>query len=214
MHGGGGDAAHAERRGEQIRARPEMLDRAQILDAVALFLQRVVRRGNALDRDGLRLELERLGSVRREDERALGNERRADVLADDLVVIGYLLTLENDLHSLEGAAVVQLEKAEILHIADRARPAADGDVRSVKRGGVCPQLFDLRSFHSSFLPDHLPCIIGGRYNFCKCGVYGGAEPRRYRYFFKQSVGAGLCSALIFTTVSVYSRARRRARFSP
>ena len=147
MHGGGGNAAHAERRGEQIRARPEMLDRAQILDAVALFLQRVVRRGNALDRDGLRLELERLGSVRREDERALGNERRADVLADDLVVIGDLLTLENDLHSLEGAAVVQLEKAEILHIADRARPAADGHGLAAEGLRGCIDAGDVLSFH-------------------------------------------------------------------
>ena len=110
----------------KLGARAQVLNRTQELHAVALFLQRIVRRGRALDRDAVGLELERLLGVRREHELAVHDERRADVLAGDLVVIFELAALEHDLQALEAAAVVELDKAEILHVADRARPAADG----------------------------------------------------------------------------------------
>ena len=142
-----GHAADAKRRAEEVRARAQVLDRAQELHAVALFLQRVVRRGRALDRDAVGLELERLLGVRREHELAVHNERRADILAGDLVIIFELAALENDLQTLEAAAVVELDKAEILHVADRARPAADGQALAAEglRRGI--NAGDVLSFH-------------------------------------------------------------------
>ena len=142
-----GHAADAERRAEEVRARAQVLDRAQKLHAVALFLQRIVRCGRALDRHAVGLELERLLGVRCEHELAVHDERRADVLAGDLVVIFELAALEHDLQALEAAAVVELDKAEILHVADRARPAADGQGLAAEglRRGI--DAGDVLSFH-------------------------------------------------------------------
>ena len=142
-----GHAADAERRAEEVRARTQMLDRAQELHAVALFLQRIVRCGRALDRDAVGLKLERLLCIRREHELAVHDERRADVLAGDLVVIFELAALEHDLQALEAAAVVELDKAEILHVADRARPAADGQGLAAEGLRGCVDAGDVLSFH-------------------------------------------------------------------
>ena len=150
MHGLGRHAAHPEGRREQIRAGPQVLDRAQILGGVALFLQRVVRRGRALHRDLGGLELKGLGRVGREHQLAAGDKGRAHVLADHLIVIGKALPGEHDLQALEGAAVVELQEAEILHIPDGAAPAAHGDGLPGKRGGVGPKLTDLGSFHGDY----------------------------------------------------------------
>ena len=140
-------AAHAERRAEEIRARTQMLDRAQEFHTVALFLQRIIRRGRALERDAVGLELERLLGVRREHELTVHDERRADVLAGDVVVIVELAALEHDLQALEAAAVVELDKAEILHVADRARPAADGQGLAAEGLRRRVDAGDVLSFH-------------------------------------------------------------------
>ena len=142
-----GHAADTERRAEEVRARAQVLNRTQELHAVALFLQRIVRCGRALDRDAVGLELERLLGVRREHELAVHDERRADVLAGDLVVIFELAALEHDLQALEAAAVVELDKAEILHVADRARPAADGQGLAAEGLRGCVDAGDVLSFH-------------------------------------------------------------------
>ena len=142
-----GHAADAERRTEEVRARAQVLDRAQELHAVAFFLQRVVRCGRALDRDAVGLELERLLGVRCEHELAVHDERRADVLAGDLVIIFELAALEHDLKALEAAAVVELDKAEIFHVADRARPAADGQALAAEGLRGCVDAGDVLSFH-------------------------------------------------------------------
>ena len=150
-------AAHAERRAEEVRARTQMLDRAQKFHAVALFLQRIIRRGRALERDAVGLELERLLGVRREHELTVHDERRADVLAGDLVVIVELAALEHDLQALEAAAVVELDKAEILHVADRARPAADGQGLAAEGLRRCVDAGDVLSF--SYLPPRFRWIL-------------------------------------------------------
>ena len=132
MHGLRRHAADAERRVEEVRARAQMLDRAQELHAVAFFLQRIVRRGDALYRDLGGLELKRLLGLGRQDEDALDDEGGADVLARDLVIIGELLALHDDLQAFDRAAVVELDEAEVFHVARRARPAADGQFPAVK----------------------------------------------------------------------------------
>ena len=64
MHRRGRDAAHAEGGGEEVGAGAQMLDRAQKLHTVALLLQRVIRRGDALHLNGLGLELKGLLGLR------------------------------------------------------------------------------------------------------------------------------------------------------
>ena len=142
------DASHAERRGEEIRAGSEMLYSAQKLHAVALFLQGVIRRGRALDSYFVRLELKQLLCLRREDERAMDDERRADVLPGDLLVIFERAALKHDLKRLEAAAVVQLDKAEVFHVADGSHPAADCHALPAEGGSVGKYAGDFLAFHS------------------------------------------------------------------
>ena len=89
-----------------------MRDRAQILNGVALLLQRVFRRGGALHNDLRRLQLKRLLRFGREDERAGHTQRGPNVLCRDLPVILDIFSRENDLNALEAAAVIQIDKPE------------------------------------------------------------------------------------------------------
>ena len=152
VDGVGDEAADAEHGLERVRARTQMRLGAQIFEAVTLFLQRIVRRGHALDRDAVGLELKRLLGVRREHELAVHDERRADVLAGNLVVIFELAALEHDLQALEAAAVVELDKAEILGDTHGANPSAQCDLFICIRRSVavdrfyCCQIHDVTSF--------------------------------------------------------------------
>jgi len=128
-----------------------MLDRTQKLDAVALLLQRIVGRGGALDRDLGGLELEGLLGLGREDERPAHDQRGADVLAGDLVVIIELAPLKHDLQRFEAAAVVELGKAEVLHVAHGPDPSADRDLLPVEGGGVGVNARDFLAFHFSLV---------------------------------------------------------------
>ena len=138
---------HAERRVEQVRARAQMRDRAQILDGVALFLQWVFRRGSALHNDFRRLQLKRLLRFGREDERAGHTQRSADVLRGDLLVILDIFSRENDLDAFEAAAVIKIDKSECFRVADRSRPAANRDRSVLKRFGRFVQGHNFCSFH-------------------------------------------------------------------
>ena len=130
-----------------------MLDRAQEFHAVTLFLQRVVRRGGALHGDLRGLELEGLLGLGREHERTAHDQGSANVLAGDLIVIVELSPLEDDLQRFEAAAVVELGKAEVLHVAYGADPAAYRDLPAVKgrRVGVNARDFLTFHWHLSFL---------------------------------------------------------------
>lgn len=130
------DAADAEHGGEQVRPRPEMLDGAQEFHAVALLLQRVIRRGGALHRYFRSLELKGLLGLGREHERALDYKSRAHVLPRDLVVIGQIPPLEHYLQALVAGAVVELDEAEILHVPYCPDPAADRYLTVSERGCV------------------------------------------------------------------------------
>ena len=120
-------AAHAEDRVEGVGARAQMRDRAQELEGVLLLLKRVFGGGNALDLDGSRLQLKGLLGVGSQHQRAVHNERRADILLGDLGVVFELVGFKDDLQVPRAAAVVQLDEAEGVAGADGACPAADGD---------------------------------------------------------------------------------------
>ena len=124
----GRHAAHAKDRAEEVGAAAQVLLGAEELAGLTLLLHGVVRRGGALDRDGLRLQLEGLRAVRRKLERTAHDERRTHVLRDDSLVglVSKALAIDNDLQVLEAAAVVQGDKAKVLHVADGAHPARHG----------------------------------------------------------------------------------------
>ena len=54
---------------------------------------------------------------------------------------------KNDLQALEIAAVVQLDKGKVFHVADGACPAADGDLSLGKIGGRRENRGDFSTFH-------------------------------------------------------------------
>ena len=97
MNGGGGNTADAENGGKQVRARTQMGYRAQIFNAMALFLQRIFGGGNALNRDLGGFQLKGLLCFGSKLELSLNNQCRAYVLVSDLVVIGENISIENDL---------------------------------------------------------------------------------------------------------------------
>ena len=84
----------------------------------------------------LRLELKGLLGLRRQHQLAADNERRADVLAGNLVVVLERRALEHDLQVPVRGAVVEGDEAEVLHVAYRAGPAADGYLAAGKAGRV------------------------------------------------------------------------------
>ena len=77
-----------------------------------LRLQREFRRGGAEDRDGRSLQLKGLLGARRENERTLDQQRSADVLLCNLIIIGQQRVFDDDLQIGEICAVVQLDEAE------------------------------------------------------------------------------------------------------
>ena len=147
MHRIGRHGADAERGGKQVGAGTEVLDGAQELHAVTLLLQGIVRRGLALHLDGVRLDLQRLLGVRRQHHGALDDQRRAHVLRRDVLVIGQFVGGHDHLQILEAGAVVQLDKAEGLHIPDGARPAAHGNFLAAQRFLIGKDRCDPHTFH-------------------------------------------------------------------
>ena len=126
VDGVGGEGTDAEHCLEQIGAGTEMGDGAEVLDGVALFLERIIRCGRAFQRDGGRVDLKRLFGIRGQDDLALHHQRRAYVIFPDLVEIGERIVV----HHLDGfkkRAVGEYDEAEGFGIADTAHPAANGD---------------------------------------------------------------------------------------
>ena len=128
-----------------------MLYRAQEFHAVALLLQGVVRRGRALDGYAAGLELKGLLCVRRQHQRAVHYQRRADVLMGDLIIIFKRAALKHDLQRLEAASVVKLDKAKILHVADGPDPAAYCHALPAECGGIGKNARYLLTFHKHTL---------------------------------------------------------------
>ena len=149
MHRLGGHGTHAEDGGKEVGAGSEVLDGAQKLYAVALLLERVIGGGNALNGDFVGLELKGLFGLGGADERAVDDKGGTDVLVGDLVIIFKLAALKNDLQRFKAAAVVELDKAEVLHIANGSDPAADGHGLAVKGGGIGVDAGNFLTLHGS-----------------------------------------------------------------
>ena len=114
---------------------------------MALLLEGVLRGGDALDLDALRLDLQRLLGLGGEDQLAGDNEGRAHVLPGHLLVVVQGIGIHHHLEIPEAGAVVELHEAEGLHVPDGPGPAAHGDGLAVQGPGVGEEGRDLGFFH-------------------------------------------------------------------
>ena len=156
VNGIGSEAADAEHGLEGVRAWAQVRHRAQIFQRVALFLQGIVRRGSALDRDLLGLQLKGLAGVRRFDECAADDESSTDIRLGNGGKIIHRIMID-DLQRLEERAVTQDDKAERLGRADGAHPAADRDRLPGVVCGVLEQVSNSYELHNDF---NLSCVSG------------------------------------------------------
>ena len=155
VDGVGGHRAHPEGGGEQVGAGAQVLDGAQKLHAVALFLQGIVGGGGALYGDGDGLYLQRLLGLGGEDHRAGDDEGGPHVLTGDLLVVVQGVSIHDHLEVLEAGAVVELDKPEGLHVPDGAGPAADGDGLTAEGLLVGEQGRNNSAFHKMILSNIL-----------------------------------------------------------
>ena len=133
--------------GESIAARSEVSDLSEILHAVTLFLERIVRIGIRFYHDALRLDLERLFRIGCQHERTVhaqsGRYRR---FADLLIVLkdlGFIYYL----HRLEKSTVVQLDETELVRSSVRSDPASYSDIFSGEFICSAEQISDIDVFH-------------------------------------------------------------------
>ena len=140
MHRIGCHGAHPEGSGEQVGPGTQVLDSAQELHAVALFLQGIVRSGLALHLHTAGLYLQGLLGLRGQHHGAMHHQRCAYILTRDFLII---------IQHREAGAVVQLDKAKALHIPDGPRPAAYHHFLAVQALPVGKQGGDSHSFHSN-----------------------------------------------------------------
>ena len=128
VDGVGRHAPYPESCGKQIRPGPQVLDGAQKLDAVPLFLQGVVGGGGPLHLDGGRLHLQGLLGLRGKRHLSLDDEGGAHVLPGDFLVVVQDVGVHDHLEVFKAGTVVELNKAEGFHIPDGAGPAHYGDI--------------------------------------------------------------------------------------
>ena len=98
--------AHTECRAERIGARAQMCDGTQIFHGVTLLLQRIIRRRGPLH-DNLRgMNFKGLLCLRRQEQFSCDNNGRTNIQLCNVLIIGQLIRLKNDLHALKAASIV------------------------------------------------------------------------------------------------------------
>ena len=131
MDGKGRHRAHPEGRGEEVGPGAQVGHGAEELHPVALFLQGILRGGGALHLDGGGLQLQGLLGLGGEDHGPLDHQGGPHVLLGDLLVVFQGGGLKDHLEALEAGAVVELDEAKVLHVADGADPAAHRHLSAV-----------------------------------------------------------------------------------
>ena len=145
--------ADAEGALEQIGARAQVRDGAQVLGRMALLLERVVDRAFAQHAQRLGLQLERLRHIGRDDQAALGLDGAAhgDLFGDFAVIIqaGFL---HDDLQVSEAGAVVELDERKVLGFAHGTHPALHANAGNILRRLAGKQLSDSIISHGKSPP--------------------------------------------------------------
>ena len=147
VNGKGGLTTHTEYGREQVGSGAQVGLLTQELYGVALGLEGVLGSGGALYGDLGGLDLKGLLHGGGQLYDALYHNGGAHVLLGDLVIIGDTLTLENHLHALKAATVVQVDKAKGLAVTQVAHPAAQGDLFAGKSIDVIINGTNKISFH-------------------------------------------------------------------
>ena len=121
----GDQRAHPEHRLEGVGAGAQMADGPQILERVALLLQRVIRCGRSLHHHLGGLDLEGLLCLGRQRYHSGHDNRGTHVqFADGGKIIEFISV--NDLQRFKERTVAQHHETECLGIPDAPHPAADG----------------------------------------------------------------------------------------
>ena len=145
--------ADAEGALEQVGARAQVRDGAQVLGRMALLLERVVDRAFAQHAQRLGLQLERLRHIGRDDQAALGLDGAAhgDLFGDFAVIIqaGFL---HDDLQVSEAGAVVELDERKVLGFAHGTHPALHANAGNILRRLAGKQLSDSIISHGKSPP--------------------------------------------------------------
>ena len=147
VEGKRGGRTHAERRAERVGARTQMRNRAQEFQRMALLLQRIIRRRRAFERNLLCMDFKGLLHLGGKKQFTRNNQGGSNVRFRDLFEIGELRLLKDDLHTLEAASVVEVNKTERLGIADCADPAAYRDLLAPEFFRSLVELPDFCPFH-------------------------------------------------------------------
>ena len=137
----GQNGAHPERRLEQVGAGAKMGDGPEELRRVALFLQRIIRSGSALDGDFLSLDLKRLLRLGRRHQLTADDEGSSDVDLADLCKVRHGIVIDH-LQLLKERAVADHQETESLGVPVGTDPSADSDLLVKERLSVLPYFSD------------------------------------------------------------------------
>ena len=114
---------------------------------MSLFLQRIIRRGNALHQYLLRLHLKGLLSVRSSDHGSADDHRSSHIHLAKLLEIGELLPVYH-LQRLKEGSVVDHQKPEIFGIPVAANPSSHRNLRTQVLFTAAVKLPDVCQIHA------------------------------------------------------------------
>ena len=128
MYGKCSQRSDSEHRLKRIGSRAQMRHGAQVLQRMALLLERIVRAGRSLYRDLTRLYLKGLLRLGGGDERSPDDESSAYVDLRYLREVVHIVMIY-DLYLVEARSVADGQKAECLGVSVGTYPPADRDLR-------------------------------------------------------------------------------------
>src|SRR5690606_1534583 len=146
---------------------PQMRDLAQVLEAVALLLQREGRIGEAEHRDLARAQLEGLLLRGRGREVAVDLERAAGRDVPELRVARHR-RVDDDLQRVEAGAAIRLDEGDVLALSDGPGPALHPDALGGLRESEDLSELHARRLHPPNLEEPTPIDHSAR--------PGGARP--------------------------------------
>ena len=138
----GDQGADTEHSGKGVGADTQMGNGAQVFKAVALFLQRIIRRGSTLDFNLFNLHFKRLLCIWCQNDSSCRDDGRADVEFCDLRKIFQFIRVYQ-LQCLEAASVIERDKTDLFRVAVGTDPSADCNGLVSKRFFCRKEILDL-----------------------------------------------------------------------
>ena len=143
----GRNRPYPEHRVKGVCPGTQMGDGAQKFEGMALLLQRIIRRGRALDLDGGGVQLTGLLGLGGEDQFAFHAQGGTDVLVGDLFEIRESVPLGDYLKVALATAVVEFDKREGFGFAQGPHPSAYGERLTREGLGIGVNRCDFVTFH-------------------------------------------------------------------